>query len=146
VFSVESHVEGEWRTTRVRILQTYWGMAVTLTAQATTGPDDGAPTGPPDGLVGITPGLSLDVGGTALREPEVRALVRGLHLMSRAFPAGGTEATTVRVRHLSWPVGDYQPDVTAIAMAHWAAGHLQVAAPHFEVVYDRATDRYWVSP
>jgi hypothetical protein len=147
VFTVDSHVEDESRTTRVRILQAYWGMAVTLTARATTGPEDGirADGDRADGVVTIAPGLFLDVGGVALGEPEVRALTRGLHLMSRAFPVG-TGSHTVRIQHLSWPVGDYQPDVTTIAMAHWAAEHLQVDAPRFEVVYDRATDRYWVSP
>ena len=141
MFTVDSHVEGEWQTTRVRVLQSSWGMAVDLVARATTEvlDLDG------DGLVRVASNLMLDVRAVRVDDAEVRALVDGLRLMVPAVPTG-TDATTVQVRDLRRTRPDYQPEVTTIAMSHWLAAHLDVEPPAFDVVYDRATDRYWVSP
>ncbi|WP_406026199.1 hypothetical protein OH802_06450 [Nocardioides sp. NBC_00850] len=144
---IDSSLEGDWRTVRVRILASSWGLVADLTARLRT---DVIGDGRAEATVQIRQWrLALDVSGceTVLVPSDIDALVRGFELMAAAVPvAGGPQILVIEVQKLWYPLTDYQPEAAMIAMAHWIAAHLDLDDPEFDIEFDRADNRYLVIP
>lgn len=144
---IESSLDGDWRSVRVRILAGGWGLATDLTARLRTDVIGG---GRAEATVQIRPWrVALDVSGceTALVPSDIDALVRGIELMAAAMPVAGVpQILVIEVQKLWYPLTDYQPEAAMIAMAHWVAAQLDLDDPEFDVEFDRAGNRYLVIP
>jgi len=145
--NVDSSLEGDQRTVRVRILASSWGLVADLTARLRT---DVIGDARAEALIQIRPGrLALDVSpcGTVLAESDIDALALGFEMMASEMPvAGGPQVLVIEVLKLWYPPTDYQPEAAMIAMSNWIAAHLELDAPEFDIGFDRAGNRYVVSP